>query len=135
LCGLAGQPPCNVFVTNIPDVGPSPTVFGAPQIATVLALEGRTAVPVPGVSTGQTLIFANPAAGVGLSPSAQQTNFLKAVQYDFGCPLDAGALGVGARVCVKFWHVEAANFGSIQIPFWPFAAALGLVVLRWVMKA
>jgi hypothetical protein len=61
--------------------------------------------------------------------------FLEETEYDMGCPVDVGSVGLQIQICVDYWEINAINLGPVALPMYVFEAAVGLMVLRYLMKA
>ncbi len=146
-------------VAGVPYGQPSPTPV--PTIAVVTPVGGLTPTPGGGtpVPTTTPIVYSVPTVGgpwastgtgdnyiikvppdvygasPGNAPSSQLPDLVRAIGYDFGCPIDVGEGGLAIRLCIKFHDIQEINFGPIGLPTLPFSAVLGLVVLRFVMKA
>lgn len=154
-CGNPGQPPCHIYwltpgpiywetpgpvivtgtvgvwVHNWPTVIPTVTPrLGVSAELTVIAITTGSGGAPPGVDgdvTGESgLVHSDYAIGGGMGG----TDFIGYTQYDFGCPISAPAFGV--EVCITYNEITSLNMGSIEIPLWPFLAALVLTVIAMI---
>ena len=111
-----------IEITNFPTPLPSPTLYGASQVA-----------------TAQVVMSDDPAgvgsSGTGVSGSFEQDGytFIAYAESDFGCPIDIGVLNT--RLCIRYREITGFNFGGAVFPASAaFSVALACIVLGFIFR-
>jgi hypothetical protein len=128
-CGLANQPPCIVqLLTPFPTQIPYPTPPFYPTALSAVGALGDAPAPVAGTALGVDTL----SVGTGDS----KRDFIKVAKYDYGCPVNLNMWDTPFTLCFHYGEIQALSFGGLfEIPLWPLAAVLLLIILRWLLNA